>query len=74
MAINQGEKAMADYKNIPVDQETYEMLAALCEAYERKQGAQVKALVKVEYEKLAVVKLIGKIGEPEAAKKQLAKA
>lgn len=49
---------MADYKNIPVDQETYDMLLALCDAYERKQGAQVKAMVKTEYEKLGQVKLL----------------
>lgn len=51
---------MPEYKNIPVDEETYQMLIALCEAYERKQGAQVKALVKVEYEKLDKVKLLPK--------------
>lgn len=47
---------MAEYKNIPVDQETYEMLAVLCEAYERKQGAQVRAMVRVEFDKLQQVK------------------
>jgi hypothetical protein len=35
---------MAVYKNIPVDQETYDMLVVLCEVHERKQGAQVKAM------------------------------
>ncbi len=43
---------MAYYKTIPVDEETYSLLLALCQAYQRKQGAQVKALVKAEYEKL----------------------
>lgn len=51
---------MADYKNIPVDEETYDMLLLLCGAYERKQGAQVKALVKVEYEKLRTMKVLPK--------------
>jgi hypothetical protein len=41
-----------EYKNIPVDMETKKMLEALCAAYGRKQGAQVKQLVKVEFEKL----------------------
>jgi hypothetical protein len=35
--------------------ETKEMLEALCAAYGRKQGAQVKQLVKVEFEKLQKV-------------------
>ncbi len=43
---------MPEYKNIPVDEETYQMLLVLCEVNDRKQGAQVKALVKVEYERL----------------------
>jgi hypothetical protein len=47
---------MAEYKNIPVDAETKEMLAALCQAYGRKQGAQVKQMVRVEFEKLQQVK------------------
>ena len=51
------------YKNIPVDPETYDMLVVLCEAYERKQGAQVKALVRVEYEKLDKAKLLPKEGK-----------
>lgn len=55
---------MADYKMIPVDQETYDKLVKLCEAYGRKQGAQVKAMADIEYEKLAVVKLIGKLEAP----------
>lgn len=40
------------YINIPVDEETYQMLLVLCAANDRKQGAQVKQLVKVDYEKL----------------------
>lgn len=51
---------MADYKNIPVDEETYQKLVELCQAYERKQGAQVRAMVNHEYEKLAQWKLAGK--------------
>jgi len=53
---------MADYKNIPVDEETYNRLKELCQAYElgeRAQGAMVRKLVKAEHEKLAAVKLVG---------------
>ena len=46
---------MAKYKNIPVDEETSEMLAALCQAYDRKQGAQVKQMVRMEFQKLQQV-------------------
>ena len=46
---------MAKYKNIPVDMETAEMLETLCDAYGRKQGAQVKQMVRVEFEKLQQV-------------------
>ncbi len=53
---------MPDYKNIPVDEETYQMLLALCEANDRKQGAQVKALVKTEYEKLEAINVLNKGG------------
>lgn len=58
---------MANYKNIPVDDETYEWVLELCEAYEmgkRSQGAMVRKLAKAEHEKLAAVKLL-----PKAAKK-----
>lgn len=48
---------MPVYKNIPVDEETYEMLVAVAEANGRKQGAQVKALVTPEFEKLGKKKL-----------------
>lgn len=61
---------MPAYKNIPVDEETYRMLLELCEAYERKQGAQVKALVKIEYEKLDKVKLLPK-GKSKKAVREL---
>lgn len=47
---------MAKYKNIPVDEETAEMLKILCAAYGRKQGAQVKQMVQAEVEKLNKVK------------------
>jgi hypothetical protein len=50
------------YKTIPVDEETYDMVQQLCEAYEmgkRSQGAIVKKLVKADYQKLKSVKLIG---------------
>jgi hypothetical protein len=48
----------AKYKNIPVDEETYEMLVTLCTAYGRKQGAQVKQMVKVEFDRLQQAKAI----------------
>jgi hypothetical protein len=44
------------YKNIPVDEETAEMMETLCAAYGRKQGAQVKQMAKAEIEKLQQVK------------------
>lgn len=49
---------MTKYKNVPVDEETSEMLMALCLAYGRKQGAQVKQMVRVEFEKLQQAKAI----------------
>jgi len=54
---------MADYKNIPVDEETYNRILELCDAYDlgkRAQGTLVRKLVKADYEKLAAVKLVGK--------------
>lgn len=60
---------MADYKNIPVDQETYDMLVELCETYQRKQGAHVKLLVKADYEALEKVKLVGKKANKELKSK-----
>ena len=52
---------MADYKNIPVEEETYQRLVQLCRAYGRKQGAQIRVMVDHEYEKLALVKLPAKV-------------
>lgn len=52
---------MPDYRMIPVDEDTDQMIVALCEAYEfgkRAKGAMVRKLVRAEYEKLAVVKLV----------------
>ena len=40
------------YKNIPVDEETYKLLIKICERYGRKQGAQMKALLKAEWERI----------------------
>jgi len=54
---------MSKYRNIPVDDETYEMVEALCEAYEmgkRSKGAMIKKLAKAETEKLEKVKLLEK--------------
>jgi hypothetical protein len=66
---------MAKYKTIPVDEETYQMLVEVCRANERKQGAQVKALVRVEHERLAAVKLMPKVamGDPEVQISKLPK-
>lgn len=53
---------MADYKMIPVDEETYTWVQELCQAYEmgkRAQGAMVRKLAKAEREKLLEVKLVG---------------
>lgn len=52
------------YKTIPVDPETGDKIAALCQAYElgqRGQGALVRKLVNAEYEKLAAVKLVAEV-------------
>ena len=40
------------YKNIPVDEETYKLLIKICERYGRKQGAQMKELLKAEWERI----------------------
>lgn len=61
------------YTNIPVDEETAEMLETLCAAYGRKKGAQVKQMVKAEIEKLQQVKkmvaeVLPKIEARKAAK------
>lgn len=58
------------YKTIPVDQETYEMIEALCQAYEmgkRSKGAMVRRLVKREYEllKYHLVRKIAVVDEEE---------
>ena len=49
---------MAEYNKIPVDQETYEKLKLLCEKNQRKQGAQVRELVNIEWEKLNLLKIV----------------
>lgn len=46
------------YKMIPVDQETYDKLKALCKAKRLKQGAQTSLLVNVEWEKLNLLKIV----------------
>ena len=40
------------YKNVPVDEETYERLQVLCERNQRKQGAQVKIWVDTEWRRM----------------------
>ena len=49
---------MPVYKNIPVDEETHEMLIVLCEMNNRKQGAQVKELVKADLLRLKALKML----------------
>lgn len=49
---------MAKYINIPVDEDTNEMLVELCEAYARGKGAQVRVLVRAEFGKLMDAKLL----------------
>ena len=49
---------MAEYKMIPVDQDTYDKLKLLCEKNQRKQGAQVRELVNIEWEKLNLLKIV----------------
>ena len=69
---------MAAYKMIPVDEDTYNKLLDLCQAYEmpkRSQGAMVSKLVNAETEKLAAVKLLpGAKGKGTRAAKELPKA
>ncbi len=64
---------MPDYKNIPVDTETYQMLLVLCDVYDRKQGAQVKSLVKADYERLEKADLLpkGETKKNESAKQSV---
>ncbi len=59
-----------NYKNIPVDPETYEKVQALAEAYERKLGAQVRVMVNAEYEKLEAVKLIRPVTKADEGQAQ----
>jgi hypothetical protein len=56
------------YKSVPLDEEGYQMLLALCEAYElnkRSQGAMMKKLIKAAYQQLADVKLISPLANLE---------
>lgn len=57
---------MPEYKNIPVDEETRDMLIVLCEVNNRKQGAQVKELVKAEFLRLKALKLLPEGGEKKS--------
>ena len=65
MCAEERESGMADYKNIPVDLETYGIVKALGNAYARKMGAQVKVMAKAEYEKLLAVKAIAPIASEQ---------
>ncbi len=49
---------MQDYCMVPVDPATFEKFKQLCQAYERKQGAQFRVMVENEWQKLASVKLL----------------
>ena len=68
---------MAEYKMIPVDQETYDRLKLLCKKNQRKQGAQVRELINIEWEKLNLLKIVPveetavKIEKPARMKSQL---
>ena len=53
------------YKNVPVDEETYERLQVLCERNQRKQGAQVKFWVDTEWGRLELLPVLPK-GEGKA--------
>lgn len=46
------------YKNVPVDEETYERLQVLCERNQRKQGAQVKFWVDTEWGRLELLPVV----------------
>jgi len=46
------------YKNVPVDEETYERLQVLCERNQRKQGAQVKFWVDTELGRLELLPVL----------------
>lgn len=51
------------YKMIPVEEDVYDRILVLCEAYEfpqRSQGALVAKLVNGEYDKLNAMKLLPK--------------
>ena len=63
---------MPVYKNIPVDEETHNLLMELCQAYElgkRSQGVMVRKLVKAEHEKLDKAKLLPKEGKKSEKQK-----
>jgi hypothetical protein len=47
---------MKHYKNIPVDPETHQRFLEICRTYDRKQGAQFRAMVNSEWMKLAKMK------------------
>jgi hypothetical protein len=52
---------MADYKMVPVDEETYQKIGILAQAKgfgKRGYGAVVRAMTKVEFDKWASVKLL----------------
>ncbi|GEM_PF-3057623 len=47
---------MKHYKNIPVDPETHQRFLEICRTYDRKQGAQFRAMVNSEWMNLAKMK------------------
>lgn len=51
------------YKNIPVDERTYRIVELLADANERGLGAQIKVMVKPEYERLLAAKLVAPVDE-----------
>lgn len=54
---------MAEYKNIPVDPETYKIVRALADAHDRGLGAQIRVMARRDYAELARVKLVAPITE-----------
>ena len=44
--------AKTHYNTVPLDDEGYDLLLKICDRYGRKQGAQMKALLKAEWERI----------------------
>lgn len=44
--------AKTHYNTVPLDDDGYDLLLKICERYGRKQGAQMKELLKAEWERI----------------------